>query len=64
MAADGPEDGAGFDSGNGKPAVEGENRAVPGSAEGDADFSPRPFLVDLRAPERDVSPCRTRSTSS
>ena len=47
MPVDGPEDGARFDPGNGEPAVEGENRAVAGSAEGDADLTPRPFLVGL-----------------
>ena len=56
VPVDRPEDGTGFDPGNGKPAVEGEDRAVAGPAEGDADLAPRPFLVGLRAPERDDQP--------
>ena len=61
MPVDRPEDGAGFDPGNGKPAVEGEDGAVAGSAEGDADLAPRPFLVGLRAPERDDQPLPRRA---
>jgi hypothetical protein len=56
MPVDGPDNGTSFDPGNRKPAVEGEDGAVTGSAEGDADFAPRPFLVNLRAPERDDQP--------
>ena len=53
VKVDRPKEGAGFDPGDHKPTVEGEDRAVAGSAEGDADLAPRPFLVGLRAPERD-----------
>ncbi len=53
MPVDWPEDGAGFDPGNGKPTVKGEDGAMAGPTEGDADFTPRPFLVGLRAPDCD-----------
>ena len=56
MPVDGPEDRASFDPGNGKPAFKGEDGAVAGSAEGDADLTPRAFLVGLGAPERDDEP--------
>ena len=56
VPVDRPEDGAGFDLRNGKPAVEGKHGAVPGPAEGDADLTPRPFLVSLRASEGDYEP--------
>ena len=56
MPVDGPENGAGFDPGNRKPAVKREDGAVTGSAEGDADLTPRAFLIGLRAPERDDDP--------
>jgi len=53
VPVDGPKDGAGQDPGNGEPVIEGEDGAVTGSTEGDADLSPGPFLVDLGAPEGD-----------
>src|SRR5208337_1997757 len=56
MPVDRPEDWAASDPGDGKPAVEGDDRAVASPAEGDADLTPRPLLVGLRAPERDYEP--------
>ena len=47
MPVDWTEDGAGFDPGNGKPPVKGEGGAVASAAEGNADLTPRSFLVGL-----------------
>jgi len=53
MAIDRPKDGAVVDPGYGKPIVEGDDGAMPGSAVGDADLPPRAFLIGLRAPQGD-----------
>ena len=56
MPVDQPEDGACLDPGNRKPTVENENRAVAGSAEGNADLTSRPLLIDLRRLSMMISP--------
>jgi len=56
MPVDQPKDGASLDPGNGKPAIESEDRAVAGSAERNAALTPRPLLVGLGAPEGDYDP--------
>jgi hypothetical protein len=53
---DRPQDRAVFDPGDRKPVVEADDRAVPGSAVGDADLPPRAFLIGLRAAQHDGYP--------
>ena len=56
VTVDRPENRTVVDPGGGKPMVEGDDRAVPGSAKGDADLASCAFLIGLRAAERDNHP--------
>jgi hypothetical protein len=64
MLVDRPEDTVDFDLGNREPMFKGEDGAIAGSPEGDADLAPAPSWSSFERLRVMMTSCWTRSTLS